>query len=167
MQRNGNPYTPKSILQVVTNLQHYSRTHNSNSLHFMNTKDFRFSTRSPCSSPTWPRQDSVHRPFRLISQQFVNYTWRRGQTHRNGHSGTSYIMSCGVSYELRALPPEGLGFRLRRRSCWSSSRLNSSPHPPVPYWNVTCSGRSVASASLAFSDRGSSPPLSNESYDRF
>ena len=42
-QRNGNPYTPKSILQVVTNLQHYSRTQDSNSLHFMNTKDVRFS----------------------------------------------------------------------------------------------------------------------------
>ena len=41
-QCNGKPYTPKSILQILSNLQNYSRTMDSDCLQFMCSKDPRF-----------------------------------------------------------------------------------------------------------------------------
>ena len=41
-QKNGNPYTPKSILQILTNLQSYTLTQDPESFPFMNQKDVRF-----------------------------------------------------------------------------------------------------------------------------
>ena len=41
-QKNGNPYTPKSILQILTNLQSYAHSQDSESFPFMNQKDARF-----------------------------------------------------------------------------------------------------------------------------
>ena len=41
-QQNGKPYTPKSLLQILINLQNYARTKDENSLPFMSQKDERF-----------------------------------------------------------------------------------------------------------------------------
>ena len=41
-QRNGTPYTPKSILQILINLQSYARSQDTDSFSFMNQKDTRF-----------------------------------------------------------------------------------------------------------------------------
>ena len=40
-QKNRNPYTPKSILQILTNLQSYAHTQDPESFPFMNQKDVR------------------------------------------------------------------------------------------------------------------------------
>ena len=43
-QRNGAPYTLKSILQILTNLQSYSLSCDKEALHFMSVKDAWFSS---------------------------------------------------------------------------------------------------------------------------
>ena len=41
-QQNGNSYTPKSLLQILINLQNYARSKDDNCFNFMNAKDTRF-----------------------------------------------------------------------------------------------------------------------------
>ena len=41
-QQNGKPYTPKSVLQILVNLQNYAREKDKECFHFMNPKDERF-----------------------------------------------------------------------------------------------------------------------------
>ena len=41
-QQNGKPYTPKSLLQILINLQNYARTKDEDSLPFMSQKDEHF-----------------------------------------------------------------------------------------------------------------------------
>lgn len=41
-QQNGDSYTPKSVLQIFTNLQKYAREQDSQALHFMNQQDEHF-----------------------------------------------------------------------------------------------------------------------------
>lgn len=41
-QQNGKPYTPKSLLQILINLQNYACTKDENILPFMSQKDERF-----------------------------------------------------------------------------------------------------------------------------
>ena len=40
-QQNGNPYTPKSVLQILINLQNYARAKDTKCFNFMNSKDER------------------------------------------------------------------------------------------------------------------------------
>ncbi len=42
MQQNGERYTPKSLLQILINLQKYAKGQSENAFHFMNQKDGRF-----------------------------------------------------------------------------------------------------------------------------
>jgi len=42
-QQNGSPYTPKSLLQMMTNLQSYARSQNQESFYFMCQNDERLS----------------------------------------------------------------------------------------------------------------------------
>ena len=41
-QQNGSSYTPKSLLQILINLQKYARSQDPDTFYFMNQKDARF-----------------------------------------------------------------------------------------------------------------------------